>query len=62
MRMTSDGRFLTPAKPSTLTSWGSLRINFASCTQATATLSRNGDTIVMNNLQLLAGVLNMPPC
>jgi hypothetical protein len=62
MRMTTGGRFLTPAKPSTLTPWGSLRINFTNCTQATATLSRNDDSVVMNDLQLLIGMLNRPPC
>jgi hypothetical protein len=62
MYMTEGGRFLTPAKPSTMTLWGTLQLNLTSCTTATATLSRGDTTVVMNNLQLLTGVLDMPPC
>jgi hypothetical protein len=62
MRVTNGGRFETPAKPSTLSQWGSLKINFTSCTKATATLSGSDGTSVMNNLQMLAGEVNMPPC
>jgi hypothetical protein len=63
MRMTNGGNYQAPALPSTLTQWGSLHINFTGCTNATATLTGNdGSSVVMNNLQLLAGVLGMPPC
>jgi hypothetical protein len=63
MWQTNGGRFATPAKPSTLTQWGALEIRFTGCTQATATLSGNdGSIVVMNNLQMLAGVLGMPTC
>jgi hypothetical protein len=60
MHETNGGYFLAPANPSTLTQWGTVQLNFSSCTAATATLSGN-DGAVDLNLQMLAGVLNLPP-
>ncbi|MDR2013735.1 MAG: hypothetical protein LBQ20_12060 [Rhodanobacter sp.] len=63
MSVTNDGRFLTPAKPSTLSSWGTLQLDFSSCTRATGTLtSTDGNSIVtFNHLQMIVGVMDGPP-
>jgi hypothetical protein len=58
---TNGGSFLTPAIPSTQSPWGTLQLNFSSCTQATATLSGKDGTVDSGNLVMLAGVLDMPP-
>jgi hypothetical protein len=60
MHETNGGNFLAPALPSTSTVWGTVQLNFSSCTQATATLSGKDGTVNLN-LQMLAGVLNLLP-
>jgi hypothetical protein len=60
MYETNGGSFLTPANSSTLTQWGTLQLDFSSCTKAAATLSGNDGTVNLD-LMLLAGVLNLPP-
>jgi hypothetical protein len=64
MRQTSSGSFRTPADPeTTLSVWGSLQINYTSCTTGRATLFGNdGSTVIMDNVNLLVGVLGMPGC
>jgi hypothetical protein len=63
MNVTNGGHFMTPAPPSTLSKWGTLKLDFSSCTQATATLISTdaSSTVTFNQLQMLLGVLNMPP-
>jgi hypothetical protein len=63
MNRTSGGHFLTPANPaSTASVWGTLKLNFSSCSAATATLTgNNGSTVVLNHLQMIVGVMNAPP-
>jgi hypothetical protein len=61
MHETNGGFFLTPALPSTSTVWGTLQLNFSSCTQATAILSGNDGSVNLSNLLMITGVLNLPP-
>src|SRR5258708_32140538 len=61
MSQTSGGSFLVPAPSSTNTKWGTLTLNFSSCTAATATLSGNDGSVNLN-LQQLAGVVNLSGC
>jgi hypothetical protein len=62
MKETNGGHFLTPADSSTLTPWGTLQLDFSSCSAATATLAgADGSTVTLGNLRILAGVLNLPP-
>jgi uncharacterized repeat protein (TIGR02543 family) len=59
-----DASFLKPADPITsLSHWGTLQLDFSSCIQATGTLaSEDGSsTVTYDNLQMLIGVLGMPP-
>jgi hypothetical protein len=58
---TNGGSFLTPANPDTQSDWGTLQLDFSSCTQATATLTGNDGTVDLGNLVMLVGVLDMPP-
>jgi hypothetical protein len=60
MSETNGGIFQAPANPSTLSPWGTLQLDFSSCTQAAATLSGNDGKVALD-LQMLAGVMNMPP-
>jgi uncharacterized repeat protein (TIGR02543 family) len=60
---TKDASFINPAKPSTLSLWGTLKINFSSCSKATGTLaSQDGSsTVTYDNLQMIVGVLGASP-
>jgi hypothetical protein len=60
MSETNGGSFLSPAKPSTLSQWGTLQLDFSSCTRASAALTGQDGTVTLD-LQMLAGVLNMLP-
>jgi hypothetical protein len=63
MSQTNGGYYITPANPSTLSSWGTLQINFSTCTQGTATLTgQDGSTVTLGNLQMIAGVRGAPGC
>ncbi|MDR2012408.1 MAG: hypothetical protein LBQ20_05085, partial [Rhodanobacter sp.] len=65
MNQTSGGHFLTPANPSsTLSQWGTLKLDFSSCTKGTGSLtSTDGSSAVtFDNLQMIAGVMNAPGC
>jgi hypothetical protein len=55
--------FLSPAKPNTLTQWGTVQLTFLSCSPTqTATAKLSGvDGTVNLNLMMLANVVNLPP-
>jgi hypothetical protein len=57
---THVGTFTAPAKPDTKTPWGTVQLNFSSCTKATATLDGNDGKVTLD-MVMLAGVLDMPP-
>lgn len=60
MNQTADGSFATPAPPSTNSVWGTVTLNFASCTVAKATLSGKDGTVDLN-LRQLARPNGLPP-
>ncbi|MDR2013741.1 MAG: hypothetical protein LBQ20_12090 [Rhodanobacter sp.] len=64
MSQTSGGHFLAPAKPaSTLSSWGTLKLDFSSCTKAIGSLTSTdgSSTVTFGDLQMIGGVMDMPP-
>jgi hypothetical protein len=61
MNQTNGGVFSMPALPGTSTVWGTLQLDFSSCTKATGALAGNdGSTVTFNNLLMIVGV-NIPP-
>jgi hypothetical protein len=60
MNQTAGGSFATPAPPSTNSVWGTVMLNFTSCTAAKATLSGKDGTVDLN-LRQLARPSGLPP-
>jgi hypothetical protein len=63
MSETNGGSFYAPAKSTTQSQWGTLQLDFSSCTKATGTLTStdNSSSVTFTNLIMLAGVMNTPP-
>ncbi|MDR2011930.1 MAG: Ig-like domain-containing protein [Rhodanobacter sp.] len=60
----NDASFLKPADPITsLSHWGTLKLDFSSCTQATGALTSadGSNTVTYDNLMMIVGVMDMPP-